>query len=77
VGLRACLEAIVRRKRISSGNGTPDIQTVALSLYEGVSQRFRTESIMKYTFTFGITHCCPRQSILGNKKKSQGAKSGE
>jgi hypothetical protein len=32
-------------------------------MYEGVSKSFRTESITKYTLTFGITRCCPLKSI--------------
>jgi hypothetical protein len=36
---------------------------VCVCEYEGVSKSFRTESITKYTLTFGITHCCPLQSI--------------
>jgi hypothetical protein len=32
-------------------------------VYEGVSKSSRTESIKKYTLTFGITRCCPLQSI--------------
>jgi hypothetical protein len=33
------------------------------SYYDCVSKSFWTESIMKYALTFGITHCCPIQSI--------------
>jgi hypothetical protein len=32
-------------------------------IYEGVSKSSRSESIMKYTLTFGITRCSPLQNI--------------
>jgi hypothetical protein len=35
--------------------------------YESVSKSFRTESIMKYTLTFGITRCCPLQRVMEAK----------
>jgi hypothetical protein len=39
------------------------VNAILCEEYEGVSKSFRNESIMKYTLTFGITHCCPLQSI--------------
>jgi hypothetical protein len=35
--------------------------------YEGVSKSFRTESITKYTFTFGVTHWEATQSVMATK----------
>jgi len=35
--------------------------------YEGISKSFRTESIMKYKLTFGITRCCPLQRVMAAK----------
>jgi hypothetical protein len=32
--------------------------------YEGVSKSFRTESITKYTLTFGITRCCHLETVM-------------
>jgi hypothetical protein len=37
------------------------------TMYEGVSKRFRTESITKYTLTFGITRCCPLRNVMAAK----------
>jgi hypothetical protein len=34
---------------------------------EGISKSFRTESITKYTLTFGITRCCHLQSVMATK----------
>jgi len=39
----------------------------AMNIYEGISKRFRTESITKYTLTFGITRCCPLQRVMETK----------
>jgi hypothetical protein len=36
---------------------------IIVFMYEGVSRSFRTESITKYTLNFGITRCCPLQSV--------------
>jgi hypothetical protein len=38
-----------------------------LSLYEGVPKSFRTESITKYTLTFGITHWEATQRVMAAK----------
>jgi hypothetical protein len=32
--------------------------------YEGISKRFRTESITKYMLTFGTTRCYPVQRVI-------------
>jgi len=37
------------------------------TIYEGTSESFRTESIMKHTLTFGIIRCCPLQSVMEAK----------
>jgi hypothetical protein len=36
----------------------------------GVSKNFRTESIRKYTLTFGITRCCPLPSLCNGSSVS-------
>jgi hypothetical protein len=36
-------------------------------VYEDVSKSFRTESIKKYTRTFGITRCCSLQRVMAAK----------
>jgi hypothetical protein len=38
-----------------------------IAIYEGVSKSFRTESITKYTLTFGITRYCPLQRVIAAK----------
>jgi len=41
-----------------------------LATYEVVFKNFRTESITKYTLTFGITRCSPLQRIMEAKLSS-------
>jgi hypothetical protein len=36
-------------------------------MYVGVSKSFPTESVKKYTFTFGITRCCHLHSVMAAK----------
>jgi len=44
-----------RLRSYHTGTGYDPDPVHILTVYEGVSKRFRTESILKYTLTFGIT----------------------